>query len=408
MQNELVYKKWTEIINDNKYKKYFNSLENRWNIMFQKVIEYIDSNNKLPNYTNKNTEIKKLATWINTQKENYKNKECIMSNEEIYNKWTGFINNFLYKKYFLSNEEVWNENLQKVIEYININKKRPSSENKNKDIKFLGKWILNQIQSYKSKKYIMLNEEIYNKWTNFINDSKYKKYFQSNEDEWNENLKKIIEYININKKKLSQYDKDSNIKILASWISTQNQNYKNKEHIMTNQEIFNKWTVFINDPKYKKYFQSNKDEWNENLQKVIEYININNKRPSQHDKIFNIKILGGWITRQCLKYKNKEQIMTNQEIYNKWNAFINDPKYKKYFQSNEEIWIENYQKVIDYININNKRPSQHDKNNNIKQLGKWISNQLLNYKNKEHIMQNEEIYNKWTNFINDPKYKNYF
>ena len=36
-----------------------------------------------------------------------------------------------------------------------------------------------------------------------------------------------------------------------------------------------------------------------------------------------------------------------------------------------------------------------------------VSNQLK-YKIKKEIMKIDEIYNKWTNFINDDKYKKYF
>ena len=34
----------------------------------------------------------------------------------------------------------------------------------------------------------------------------------------------------------------------------QTSNYNKKENLMKNKEIYNKWTEFINDPKYKKYF----------------------------------------------------------------------------------------------------------------------------------------------------------
>jgi hypothetical protein len=61
-----------------------------------------------------------------------------------------------------------------------------------------------------------------------------------------------------------------------------------------------------------------------------------------------------------------------------------------------------------YIDTNNKRPSSSDKNKEIKILSTCISNQSLNYKKKENLMKNKEIYNKWTNFINDSKYKKYF
>jgi hypothetical protein len=47
-------------------------------------------------------------------------------------------------------------------------------------------------------------------------------------------------------------DIDINIKQLGIWISNQKQNYK--KHIMKNKEIYGAYTVFINDPLYKKYF----------------------------------------------------------------------------------------------------------------------------------------------------------
>jgi hypothetical protein len=41
-------------------------------------------------------------------------------------------------------------------------------------------------------------------------------------------------------------------------------------------------------------------------------------------------------------------------------------------------------------------------------MGQWIGTQQTNYKKKDNIMKNEEIYDKWTDFINDDKYKKYF
>jgi hypothetical protein len=58
-----------------------------------------------------------------------------MKNSEIYNKWTKFI----------TSEK-----------YIDTNNKRPSSSDKNKEIKILSKWISHQITNYKSKGKIMI------------------------------------------------------------------------------------------------------------------------------------------------------------------------------------------------------------------------------------------------------------
>jgi hypothetical protein len=407
MKNKEIFNKWTEFINDPKYKKYFLSNEEDWIENLNNVIDYINKNNKRPSKHNNNNQIKQLGHWIVQQQINYNKKEFIMKNKEIYNEWTIFINDPKYKKYFLSNEEDWIENLNQVKKYIDENNKRPSKHDNNNQIKQLGVWISTQQTKYNKKEYIMKNKEIYNEWTEFINDPKYKKYFLSNEEEWIENLYQVKKYIDKNDKKPTESNKDIQIKQLGVWISAHQTKYKKKEQIISNKEIYNKWTEFINDPKYKKYFLSNEEVWIENLYQVKKYIDENNKRPSNHNKDMQIKQLGEWISTQQTKYNKKEFIMKNKEIYDKWIEFINDENYKKYFLSNEEEWIENLYQVKKYIDKNNKRPSNHDKDIQIKQIGVWISTQQTKYKKKEKIMSNEEIYNKWTEFINDPKYKKY-
>ena len=81
---------------------------------------------------------------------------------------------------------------------------------------------------------------------------------------------------------------------------------------------------------------------------------------------------------------------------------------KSFFEDNNIIWINKLNEVIKYIDENNKKPSTIDKNNEIKILGSWISNQQTKYKSKKEIMKDENIYNLWTEFINDNKYKKFF
>jgi len=408
MSDEAIYNRWTEFINNPQYREYFQSNEEMWYENLQKVIEYIDENKMKPCTYSKNKDIQQLGTWIGTQKRKYKNKIEIMKNELIYNRWSEIINNPQYLEYFKSDKDKWNENFQKVIDYIDEHNERPSSENKNQDIKQLGLWIYTQTHNYKNKKQIMSNESIYNKWNDMINNPEYKKYFQSNEEQWNDNLQKVIDYINDNKKRPNSHDKNKNTKHLGTWITNQTANYKNKTHIMSNEAIYNKWSETINNPQYREYFQSNEEQWYEHLQKVTKYIDDNKKRPNSMDKNKNIKHLGSWITNQTINYKKKTCIMLNEEIYDKWSETINNLQYKKYFQSNEDQWNEKLQKVITYIDDNKKRPSKHDKNKENKGLGNWVSDQIKNYKKKTCIMSNNEIYNKWTEIINNPQYIMYF
>jgi hypothetical protein len=298
--------------------------------------------------------------------------------------------------------------LERVKEYIDINKKRPLSTDKNKNIKSLNIWTQHQISNYKIKKQIMENEEIYNLWTEFINDDKYKEYFVSNEDNWKLSLQQLKEYIDKNDKRPSSKDKNKDIKILSCWISNQTPKYKNRKEIMKNEEIYNIWTEFINDKKYKEYFISNEDNWKLSLQQLKEYIDKNSKRPYVRDKNKTIKTLAYWLYDQ-IKHYNKNNFMSNKEISNKWKEFINNPLYKTYFLSNEERWYKMFNNLKEFIDKNKYKPIHSNKNENIRQLGQWLyDQQKKNYKNKKNIMKNEEIYNTWTNFINDKKYKEYF
>ena len=153
---------------------------------------------------------------------------------------------------------------------------------------------------------------------------------------------------------------------------------------MSNSDVYNKWTRFIE--KYKEYFLSNDVIWRQNLQKVSNYIELNNKRPSHGDKNKDIKKLGQWISDQQKMCKIKSQIMSNAYIYDEWINFIE--KYKEYFLSNDVIWRKNLQKVSNYIELNKKRPSYGDKNKDIKKLGQWIGDQQKKCKTKSHIMSN--------------------
>jgi superfamily II DNA or RNA helicase/antitoxin component HigA of HigAB toxin-antitoxin module len=408
MKDEKIYDLFTNFINEDKYKVYFLSNEEEWINNLEEVKKYIDNNNKKPSIEDENDYIKKIGNWLNTQKYNYKKKKDIMVNIEIYTKWYEFINNEKYNKYFILNEDEWINNLEEVKKYIDKNNKRPNQKDKNKDIKKLGIWIGTQQYNYNIKRRNMLNHEIYTKWTEFINNDKYKLYLVSKEDIWNQNLEKVKKYIDSNNKKPSNEDKNKDVKSMAKFIYHQIENYKYKTNSMANTIMYNKWTEVINNDKYKLYLLSKEDIWNQNLEKVKKYIDNNNKKPSTEDSDKDIKQLGTWISNQLKNYKQKINIMSNLEIYNNYNEFINNDKYKTYFISNEDVWKQNLEKVKKYIDNNNKRPSRSDKNDIIKFLCNWIGTQQKIYKTKTTIMSNPEIYNLWTNFINDPKYKDYF
>ena len=114
------------------------------------------------------------------------------------------------------------------------------------------------------------------------------------------------------------------------------------------------------------------------------------------------KELYSWLSNQLNNSTKREYIMKSDIIYQEWNNFITDARYKKYFQSNEEDWKNKLEEVKMFIDLNNSRPTP--KTN--KELCNWLSTQLKNYKKMEYIMKDPEIRKLWEDFTTE--YSQYF
>ncbi len=263
-------------------------------------------------------------------------------------------------------------------------------------------------KSYQNKKlggYVCFdlngNEDV-NKNIDII-ESRYEMVYDSmgilknNVEIWMKKLEEVKKYIDENDKRPSKENTNKYTKKMGRWISEQIQNYKNKDYIMRQEFIYKLWEDFINDNKYKKYFENNLTEWINRFNELKNYIEINNKRPNKRDKDNNIKKLSSWLSTQIQSYKNKDKIMKNNEIYKLWEDFINDEKYVLYFNNNTK-WINIFNEVIKYLD--NNKLSVFNK----KELNGWIHRQNKNYKNKEQIMKDKQIYKLWEDFINSDKY----
>jgi superfamily II DNA or RNA helicase len=172
MKDEVRYNLWTDFLEE--YNKYFCDI---WYDTFDKVKQFICTNNKKPSSHSKNIFEKRLGRWIDGQKKNYKNKTCGMKDKTKYNLWTQFLED--YKEYVQSDEENWYDNFEKVKLFIKENKKRPSSHSQNSNVKKLGSWIVTQQSNYKRKINVMKDEVRYNLWTQFLED--YKEYFNNDD-----------------------------------------------------------------------------------------------------------------------------------------------------------------------------------------------------------------------------------
>lgn len=225
---------------------------------------------------------------------------------------------------------------------------------------------------------------------------------------WNEKLELVKKYIDENKKRPLQKDKDPKIRILGRWLSNQLSKYIRKKEIMSDPTIYSLWTDFITSIQYSEYFIDNITAWNNKLAELKKYIDTNKIRPSSSSKDQITKSLGLWTLLQTKNYPSKSQIMDNPNIYSVWSDFIGNPIYSEYFIDNNTAWNNKLAELKTYIDSHKERPNQRDKDTKIRTLGVWVCNQLNNYSKKKDIMKDPDIYLAWTTFVNHPDYSEYF
>ena len=155
--------------------------------------------------------------------------------------------------------------------FIDKNGKIPSHGSKNKEEKSLGSWIKTQKMNYDSKgsyfsKERMKNNELWKIWYDTLADEKYSIFLiLSSVQDWKNNHIKICEFIDINRKRPSHHSNDPLEKTFGNWITVQKRNYNPKgiessKQIMKTQEIWDIWTMTINDPKYKDFLNKSIDD----------------------------------------------------------------------------------------------------------------------------------------------------
>ncbi len=392
MKDIFYQQKWKEELL-NKFDEYLIfDLNQTWNQNLEDVKQYIDKHGEKPRLLSKIGNENRLAHWILTNKNSYKNNEYRMKEISNRTKWEEFMTQ--YYEYLLSSDERWYRNLELTQEFINKNKIRPSASSKNNEEKRLGKWLIDYNLKYKTHKCILKKEDARKKWEEFINSNK--EYLKSDDEKWNESFEGVKEFIEKHKKRPSRSSTNKQENYLGGWLCNQNKNYKSKKESMKYDIRYNIWTNFLNH--YKDYFLSDDESWYRNLELLIEFMNKHKKRPSSSSKNQEEIFLSQFINRTNRNiHKNKYD--HNQII--KWEEFINS--YKEYLKSDTEIWDDTFEKLKEFINQNKKRPSASSKNKEENSLGSWMCHQSKYYCENTYGMKDQDRKNKWKEFINSFK-----
>jgi hypothetical protein len=103
-----------------------------------------------------------------------------------------------------------------------------------------------------------------------------------------------------------------------------------------------------------------------------------------------------------IKYNSRK---LNKERTKTWREMINNPIYSQYIMSQKEIWLNKLVKSKKFIDDDHRLPNRRDINE--AELGNWIGTNKTHY-NKKNKYFMENYLEEWVEFVNDPKYIEYF
>ena len=205
-------------------------------------------------------------------------------------------------------------------------------------------------------------------------------------DNWYENFEATKKFIDENERRPSSTAKNENEKQRGEWVSHQLQNYKNTTCSMKIPEKYDLWTEFMK--KYREYFKSNDEVWDEMFAELKQFIDKHKHRPTSSTNTQ----LNGWLGSQLTHYRKKDGGMKNEKRYNEWTKFIEE--YNDYFKNVDDIWFNHLCELEQFINVHKHRPTPSTN----KQLNGWLSDQLKAY---TKCLLSETRKNKWKMFIDE-------
>jgi len=394
MKDDGRYNLWTQFLED--YKAHILTSEEIWYKNFEQAKTFMDINKQKPDWNTTNPKEKCIRIWLNTQQHDYKDKTGGMKDDNRYKLWTQLLED--YNEYISTNDDLWVQNFEELKTFIDANQRKPS--HKHTEEFQLNKWLSHQQENYKKKTHSMKDETQYNLWSQFLED--YKDYFVTNVDIWCQKFEELKMFISTNKRGPLISSKIPDETQLSCWVYCQQRNYKNKTDGMKDVVRYNLWTKFLEE--YKEYFVSEDEIWFQRFEELKMFIDTSKRTPTHHSNTPEERYLGKWLSHQVTNYKNKINGMKDITRYNLWSQFLED--YNEYFVSNEELWLQDFEELKSYIDVNKSRPTAMSKNQEDTKLCRFICYNQRNYKNKTKGMKDEVRYNLWTHFLEE--YKEYF
>ena len=334
--------------------------------------------------------------------------------------------------------EIWKNKHSLMCKFIDTHKTAPSKMAKNpldNTEKIIGQWISRQKVHYNpigacDSKQIMTNQEIWQIWTNTLDNHQYNEYLADKDpiQNWKNKHSQMCKFIDKHKTTPTTRAKDPILKKLGQWIQTQKANYHPisvsfNKYIMKNQEIWKIWTDTLADSRYNLILDRYQD-WKNKHDQMCKFIDTYKRAPScgysynmtSEQRIENT--LDQWLCTQKNDYNPfsanfSQRIMKSKEIWQIWTDTRCDPNYNEYLENTIQDWKNIYHRMCKFIDAKEKSPSINVKDpGEKKKLEQWINTQKTDYNPicasySENLMKNQEIWQIWTFALATTRYMKY-
>lgn len=197
-------------------------------------------------------------------------------------------------------------------------------------------------------------------------------------DAWKKNLEQLKEFINQEKRRPVEKSSNQFEKECGHFLKNQLYDFKNTQNIMKLSEIRQLWENFIKE--HQKQFVSNNDTWHEKLDELVQFIDKNNRLPTQGSSEISATVnLAKWIVRNNEQVVKNEKAMKDEVTKAEWLEFKKN--HSSLFDAKADSWVDKYDSLIEFIKSHNRLPFENDKKDEEYYLKIWLKTQ-------------EKIYNK--------------
>ena len=374
---------------------------------------YILNNKQRPARESKNKEIAAQGKWIELMNKHFANRTGLMQDDKIYNAWFDFITDNNFRKHFISLEGKWIHHCMTASLYLAVHRKKPPSTSEDVHEQFILTWM--NTQKYclkKDKSSVYKNEKINKLWKQFCSDKRWYVEFMTDIDYWHYNHDRFVSYLDEGKKPGKGLDSSKEENYLCKWFQLQMICFRSGK--MISPEIYEKFKLLINNPKYIFVLVTKEDIWMNKYALSDEFLDKNKRRPCVGNE--GEEELSHWLTKLVTFDRTPEENLSEEMKKRKGLARQLIEKYADIFGVNKADFDSRYSQLDEFLTKKEYSPKNTKKQKGVKEnpkdliaphlnelessLNRWIKTQNANYKNKSGSMETPERRKLWDDLKN--------